>query len=115
MLGFNGCQRSMYRSNSPPRSTFPSSLRFVFKGITNPSRKQTAPIVVENYPLVARSLEELERIRHMIDRRRIENAEKKLRRQILSENSPGQEPAADTAIVILSIRISFQLNSFLLA
>lgn len=57
---------------------------------------------MENYPLIPRSLEELEHIRHLIERRRIENAEKKLRRQILSENSPGHEVGSDIPLVIPS-------------
>lgn len=60
---------------------------------------QTAPIVVENYPLVPRSIEEVENIRHVIDRRRIENAERKLRRQILSDNSNGYETSDDISNV----------------
>ena len=55
---------------------------------------------MENYPLIPRSLEELEHIRHIIERRRIENAEKKLRRQILSENSPNHEVGSDIPTVI---------------
>lgn len=83
----------MYWGNSySKRST---ELIDFIQGITNPNRKQTAPIVVENYPLVPRSLQELENIRHTIDRRRIENAEKKLRRQILTENSTAHETGSD--------------------
>lgn len=100
MLGFDGYQRSMYRSNSHSLISLLINCLGFLQGITNPNQKQTAPIVVENYPLIPRSLEELERVRHIIDRRRIENAEKKLRRQILSENSPGHEVGADIPIVI---------------
>ena len=59
----------------------------LFQGIINPSRQPSAPIVVENYPLIPRSLDELETIRQVIERRRIEIAEKKLRRQIFADNS----------------------------
>ncbi|CAF2528282.1 unnamed protein product [Rotaria sp. Silwood2] len=65
------------------------------EGITNPYRKQTLPIVVENYPLLPRSLEEVENIRHIIERRHIEIAEKKLRRQILADSSIGHEGGSD--------------------
>ncbi|CAF0937184.1 unnamed protein product [Adineta ricciae] len=56
------------------------------EGIINPIRKPSAPVVVENYPLIPRSLDELETIRQVIERRRIEIAEKKLRRQIFADN-----------------------------
>ncbi|CAF1629124.1 unnamed protein product, partial [Didymodactylos carnosus] len=46
---------------------------------------------VENYPLVLRTLEEQESIRQTIERRRIEIAEKKLRRQILNDEFILQE------------------------
>ncbi|CAF0804624.1 unnamed protein product [Rotaria sordida] len=65
------------------------------EGIINPYRKQTLPIVVENYPLLPRSLDELENIRHIIERRRIEIAEKKLRRQILADSSTGHDVGSD--------------------
>ncbi|CAF1594127.1 unnamed protein product [Rotaria magnacalcarata] len=65
------------------------------EGIINPIRKQAAPIVVENYPLLPRSLEEVENIRQVIERRRIEIAEKKLRRQIFSESSTVHETSVD--------------------
>jgi hypothetical protein len=56
-------------------------------------------MIVENYPLVPRSLDELEHMRHIIERRRIEIGEKKLRRQILSDNSMGFETGNDMASV----------------
>ena len=56
-------------------------------------------MIVENYPLLPRSLEELEHIRHLIERRRIEIAEKKLRRQILADNSLGQSKTIDVTLI----------------
>ncbi|UJR35581.1 hypothetical protein I4U23_028334 [Adineta vaga] len=67
------------------------------EGIVNPNRKQLAPIVVENYPLIPRSLEELETVRQVIERRRIEIAEKKLRRQIFTDNPTTNETGAEHA------------------
>jgi hypothetical protein len=64
---------------------------------------------VENYPLIPRSLEELENIRHIIERRRIETAEKKLRRQILTDGSIGHDANSDTPLVKKTNRI---FNSF---
>ncbi|CAF3490775.1 unnamed protein product [Adineta steineri] len=61
------------------------------EGIVNPNRKQVTPIAVENYPLIPRSLDELEYIRQVIERRRIEIGERKIRRQILTENSNAHE------------------------
>ena len=84
--------------------------------ITNPNRKQsTAPIVVENYPLVPRSLEELENIRQIIERRRIEIAERKLRRQILIETSPGHEPGSEMPSVSQSFLPFSRFKSLFLA
>lgn len=65
----------------------------------NPNRKQAAPIVVENYPLIPRSLEELENIRQIIERRRIEIAEKKLRRQILNDAAGVHEVGSEIPLV----------------
>lgn len=62
-------------------------------------------MIVENYPLIPRSLEELENIRHIIERRRIEIAEKKLRRQILSDSPTGHETVSDMPTVNKSLSI----------
>ena len=97
MLGFYGSQRTMYRGSSS--IAFSIELIWFIQGITNSNRKQTAPIIVENYPLIPRSIEEVENIRHVIERRRIENAEKKLRRQILMDNAGGQETGSDMPLV----------------
>ena len=62
---------------------------------------------MENYPLIPRSLEELENMRHIIERRRIEISERKLRRQILADISIGQENGSDMPSVNHQLLILF--------
>jgi hypothetical protein len=88
----------------------------LIQSITNPNQKQTASMIVENYPLIPRSLEELENMRHIIERRRIEIAEKKLRRQILSDSSIGHETGSDMPSVNSQFpSFSIRIKSFLIA
>jgi hypothetical protein len=51
--------------------------------------------------LIPRSLEELENIRHVIERRRIEIAEKKLRRQIFTDDSNGNDTRNDNPALVI--------------
>ena len=58
-------------------------------------------MTVENYPLIPRSLEELENIRQVVERRRIEIAERKLRRQIFTENAMTHDANGDMASMVI--------------
>ena len=93
MLGLHGRQRTMSRGSTTrwsvefrlELSLFLSSMQ----SIVSPQQKQAVPTIVENFPLLQRTHEDLENIRLITERRRIENVEKKLRRQILKDSTTG--------------------------